>query len=163
MAQDVTIAGAAYAAVPGVALPLTAGGGSALFVDTADATASAADIASGMTAYVNGEKVTGTGSVATVGTKAASVTDKSTTISFTGLSGAPTAFAAYTTTAQSNPGILGFRSINGSDVSGYWYYSSSRLNSFSGTAVYSDGTLTITLHGSLSARFMGTYALLYVY
>lgn len=62
MAQDVTIAGAAYAAVPGVALPLTAGGGSALFVDTADATASAADIASGMTAYVNGEKVTGTGS-----------------------------------------------------------------------------------------------------
>ena len=59
MSQNITLLGASYSDVPSVLLPKT-GGGTASFDDTTDANATAADIMSGKTAYVNGTKITGT-------------------------------------------------------------------------------------------------------
>jgi hypothetical protein len=61
MAQDITIAGAQYEDVGAIDIAKT-GGGLARFVDTSDADATADDILIGKTAYVNGQRVVGTGS-----------------------------------------------------------------------------------------------------
>lgn len=59
MAQNVIINGVTYQNVPEVNIPKSGGGGTAKFMDTADGNASATDILSGKTAYVNGVKITG--------------------------------------------------------------------------------------------------------
>lgn len=62
MAQDISLMGALYSAVPSILLPKS-GGGSASFVDITDTTAAAADVASGKYFYTSaGVKTAGTAS-----------------------------------------------------------------------------------------------------
>ena len=62
MAQNITLLGASYSAVPGVTLPKT-GGGSATFYDVTDTTAAASDVASGKYFYTSaGVRAQGTNS-----------------------------------------------------------------------------------------------------
>lgn len=62
MAQNITLMGASYSAVPAVTLPKT-GGGTASFVDVTDTTAAAADVASGKYFYTAaGVRTAGTSS-----------------------------------------------------------------------------------------------------
>ena len=62
MAQNITLMGASYSAVPAVTLPKT-GGGTASFTDVTDTTAAAADVASGKYFYTaSGVRTQGTNS-----------------------------------------------------------------------------------------------------
>ena len=62
MAQNITLLGASYSAVPAVTLPKT-GGGTATFTDVTDTTAAASDVASGKYFYTDaGVRTQGTSS-----------------------------------------------------------------------------------------------------
>ena len=66
MAKNVIINGASYNAVPSVQIPLSGGGGNAIFYETSDATAAAANILSGYSAYGVSGKINGQATVPTV-------------------------------------------------------------------------------------------------
>lgn len=66
MAKNVIINGASYNSVPYVQIPMSEGGGNAVFYETSDATAGAAHVLAGYTAYGNAGKMTGTATAATV-------------------------------------------------------------------------------------------------
>lgn len=66
MAKNVKINGVTYSAVPSVQIPLADGSGSATFRDTTDATADAAHIMSGYSAYGSGGKIEGSATVPSV-------------------------------------------------------------------------------------------------
>ena len=60
MAKDVVIRSVTYQDVPSVEIPLSGGGGNAVFVDTSDATLDGGGkMLNGVTAYANGTKYTG--------------------------------------------------------------------------------------------------------
>lgn len=66
MAKNVIINGASYNAVPYVQIPLAGGGGNAVFYETSDSTAAAANILSGYSAYGASGKLTGTATMPTI-------------------------------------------------------------------------------------------------
>ena len=66
MAKNVLINGVTYNAVPHVSIPLSGESGSATFYETSDATASAAHILSGYTAYGPSGKVNGAATTPTI-------------------------------------------------------------------------------------------------
>ena len=55
---DIIIRGSTYSGCPEVDIPIE-GGGTAKFMDTSDATASAGDLRNGKTSYSRGNKITG--------------------------------------------------------------------------------------------------------
>ena len=59
MAKSVIINGTTYATVDRVEIPLSAGGGNAVFVDTDSGDAAAADIRNGKKVWVDGNEITG--------------------------------------------------------------------------------------------------------
>lgn len=65
MAKNVVINGASYNAVPYVQIPQV-GGGNAVFYETSDATALAAHILTGYSAYGSSGKISGNATVPTI-------------------------------------------------------------------------------------------------
>lgn len=63
---NVIINGTTYNTVPYVQIPLAAGGGNAVFYETADATAQAANILTGYSAYGASGKINGTATVPSI-------------------------------------------------------------------------------------------------
>lgn len=171
MAQNITLLGASYQAVPAVKLPKT-GGGMAQFDDTTDANAAAADIAQGKTAYVNGQKITGTasggGGGIQVGTATKALQQASASIQFTGLSGEPTSFSVVSVedlATGGSPYKTAAVVFDGTEVIGQYITNTSNAQmTFSDSAFsksYANGTLTIT--GSGTNFQPGTYLLTYSY
>lgn len=66
MAKNVIINGTSYNAVPYISIPLAAGGGNATFFETSDATAQAANILSGYSAYGASGKISGSATMPTI-------------------------------------------------------------------------------------------------
>ena len=66
MAKNVIINNSSYNAVPYVQIPLADSSGNAVFYETSDSTASAANILSGFSAYGASGKMTGTATVPTI-------------------------------------------------------------------------------------------------
>jgi len=66
MAKNVIINGNSYNSVPYVSIPLSGGGGNATFYETSDATAAAANILTGYSAYGASGKIDGSATVPTI-------------------------------------------------------------------------------------------------
>lgn len=181
MAQNISLLGATYLAVPAVTLPKQ-GGGTASFTDVTDTTAAAADVASGKYFYTSaGVRTAGTasggGSVQYDTKTATGGSTYPTSLSFTSMKGEPKAFvcrlnaqlassgsttyyyivdiAAFGTTTHGNCFRIGSTRRVDNITSGYsWSYSGTTLTITSSAASRS---------ASPGAFYSGSYELLYVY
>lgn len=170
MAQNITLMGASYNAVPAVKLPKT-GGGTARFDDASVTTATASDVASGkLFLAADGTITTGTnsggGGDLMIATATSTPATASRTITFTGLSGEPTSFhiVCQEDLATASQVKVAAVAYDGTDHTGQTVTNTSNAQAsfddgFSHT--YSNGTLTVT---ATTAYFQAEeYALCYTY
>lgn len=117
MAQNITLLGANYSAVPAVQLPKT-GGGTATFTDVTDTTAAASDVATGKYFYTaNGTRTAGTNSgggggasnfvTGTFTTPNSTSTNATVTVPYSG-TGYPIALVVYVEGGMYNSDISGW-------------------------------------------------------
>ena len=166
MAQNITIWGASYSAVPAVTLPKT-GGGTASFTDVTGTTATASDVASGKIFYAaDGTETTGTasgggGGTVTVGKTTKTLTSAASSISFTGLSGNPTSFVV-TSSADIATSTNGVTAVVWDGTNLHGQTMTTQVTADTGfTKSYAGGTLTIT---ATTAEFQANeYKLVYTY
>ena len=166
MAQNITLLGASYSAVPGVTLPKT-GGGTATFYDVSDTTAAASDVATGKYFYTaSGVKTEGTnsgggGGAFAVDTATKTLTASASSISFTSLSGEPTSFVITSSADQTTGGTKAVSiAYDGTNLFGMDVTTQAEADT-NFTKSYSSGTLTIT---ATSATFEANeYKLVYTY
>lgn len=183
MAQNITLLGASYSAVPAVTLPKT-GGGTATFTDVTDTTAAAADVASGKYFYTAAGvrtqgSASGGGGTLTVKTATVTHTATSQTLSFSSLSGQPKYWYLRITSQLSSSGSTTIYYItnlfyDGTNIKGNSFRIGSTRRIYNITSgisqSYSSGTLTITGGSSTGAspgQFYGAssigYELVYIY
>lgn len=126
MAQNITLLGASYSAVPAVTLPKT-GGGTATFTDVTDTTAAAADVASGKYFYTAaGVRTQGTNSGGGGTSKNTQVVQGTTRTTSSTL----TAIGAEMTVTKTGTYDVYWSAFRSSTSSSYTY----------GTQLYIDGT-----------------------
>ena len=117
MAQNITLLGASYSAVPAVRLPKT-GGGTADFTDVSDTTAAAADVASGKYFYTAaGVRTAGTNSGGGGSSKNAQVVQGTTRTT----SSTQTAIGAELTVAKTGTYDVYWSGFRSSTSSSYTY------------------------------------------
>lgn len=180
MAQNITIMGASYSAVPAVTLPKT-GGGAASFTDVTDTTAAAADVAEGKYFYTAaGVRTQGTSSggggasnivMGTFKTGATRNTHQTVEIPYTG-SGYPIALMVFIAGGVYNNSTTGntewYNSLNRYDIGSFYMtkarqdrspgYSTSGADNYGCvTWVYKNSTSTATSYSRSSSMTANTY------
>lgn len=180
MAQNITIQGATYSAVPAVTLPKS-GGGTATFTDVTDTTAAASDVASGKYFYTAaGTRTAGTasgGGGVSTDTKTVTASNYPTSLSFTSMKGEPKMFTVRLNANVSSSGSTTYYYIvditsHGTTVHGNVFRigSNRQVNSITSGYSWSYSGTTLTITSSASSRsaspgafYSGSYELLYVY
>ena len=181
MAQNITIQGASYSAVPAVTLPKT-GGGTATFTDVTDTTAAAADVATGKYFYTAaGTRTQGTasggGGSVSYDTNTVTASNYPVSIQFTSMKGQPKFFVVRLNASVSSSGSTTYYYIvdiasNGTTTHGNCFRIGSTRQVTSITSGYSwsySGT-TLTVTSSAASRsaspgafYSGSYELMYAY
>ncbi|MBO7673557.1 MAG: hypothetical protein J6S63_00950 [Atopobiaceae bacterium] len=181
MAQNITLLGASYSAVPAVTLPKT-GGGTASFTDVTDTTAAASDVASGKYFYTAaGVRTQGTasggGGSVQFDTKTVTASNYPVSLQFTSMKGEPKAFVVRLNTSVSSSGSTTYYYIVeiaafGTTTHGNCFRigSTRQVNSITSGYSWSYSGTTLTITSSAASRsaspgafYSGSYELLYAY
>lgn len=181
MAQNITLLGASYSAVPAVLLPKT-GGGTARFDDASVTTATASDVASGKVfVAANGTITTGTasggGGSVQYDTKTATASNYPTSLSFSSMKGEPKFFVLRLNAQVSSSGSTTYYYIvdiasNGTTTHGNCFRigSTRRVDNITSGYSWSYSGTTLTVTSSATSRsaspgafYNGSYELMYAY